>query len=382
MRFDRIGRKIQKQKTIMLTNNYEPLNECLKLSKQKKILLVCGNSIKSLKLGKYFDALEHTLGIRVIRFSDFNPNPLYESIVEGVKVLNKEEINLIVAVGGGSAMDVAKCIKLYSNMEHSQNYLCQKIVSNDIDLIAIPTTAGSGSEATRYAVIYFNGEKQSISDYSCIPSVVFFDPSALTSLPNYYKKATMLDAMCHAIESYWSINSTEESRVYSRKAIKMIVANMDGYLANEEEGNANMLKAANLSGKAINIAQTTAGHAMCYKLTSIYGIAHGHAAALCVSRLFLYIVKNIDKCIDPRGKEFLGNVLKEISEAMGCVNAYEATEKFDKIFTSLNLGVPEPKKEDYEELKFSVNSARLKNNPVGMDAGNIDYLYHEILMKR
>ena len=147
----------------------------------------------------------------------------------------------------------------------------------------MPTTAGTGSEATRYAVIYFDGEKQSISDYSCIPSAVLMDASVLKTLPIYQKKSTMMDAFCHAIESYWSVNSSEESRQYSRRAIQLIMENKDLYIGNDETGNTQMLKAAHLAGKAINLTQTTAGHAMCYKLTSLYGIAHGHAAALCVS---------------------------------------------------------------------------------------------------
>lgn len=76
-----------------------------------------------------------------------------ESIVNGVALFREENCEIIIAVGGGSAMDVAKCIKLYSNVDSKINYLEQKIIPNDIKLLAIPTTSGSGSEATRFAVI-------------------------------------------------------------------------------------------------------------------------------------------------------------------------------------------------------------------------------------
>ena len=214
-----------KQIVLVACGDYRDLDQYLQLKDSKKILLVCDPSISFLGINDYFLTLEERLGVKVVRFSDFQPNPLYESVVKGVDVFLTEACDTIVAVGGGSAMDVAKCIKLYSNMDRSENYLKQSIVPNDIPFIAVPTTAGTGSEATRYAVIYYEGEKQSIADYSCIPSVVLFDTSVLETLPLYQKKATLMDAMCHSIESFWSVNSTDESKGYSREAIGLIIKN-------------------------------------------------------------------------------------------------------------------------------------------------------------
>ena len=90
----------------------------------------------------------------------------------------------------------------------------------------------------------------------------------------------------------------------------MILNNIEGYLNNEKEALNNMLIAANYSGKAINITQTTAPHAMSYKLTSLYEIAHGHAVALCLPPVWEYMIKNSDKCIDPRGEKHLLGVFK------------------------------------------------------------------------
>lgn len=367
------------QQTLEAGNNYEQLDSYLKNGVHKKLLLVCGESIKYFAINKYFDTLEERLGIKVVRFSDFKPNPVYESVVEGVKLLNMEDCHLIVAVGGGSAMDVAKCIKLYSNMDHTQNYLKQTIVPNDVEFMAVPTTAGTGSEATRFAVIYYNGDKQSVEDYSSIPTTVIVDPTVLETLPAYQKKATMMDALCHATESFWSVNANTESQKYSEEAIRMVLENYDGYLANTKEGNAGMLKAANVAGKAINIAQTTAGHAMCYKLTSLYGIAHGHAAALCVSKLFPYMLDNLDKCIDSRDEEYLKQSFERLAKAYDCDNPKKATVKFGELLAGLELEVPKAKEEDYKILKNSVNPARLKNNPIALDTKAIDDLYHQIL---
>ena len=373
---------MSEQKIISAENNYAELDKYIIDSGCKSIMLVCDESLKFLNIRNYFKTVSDRLNISLIRFSNFKPNPLYRSVVEGVRLFNENGCEMIIAVGGGSAMDVAKCIKLYSNMDSSENYLQQKIVPNDIPLIAVPTTAGTGSEATRYAVIYFNGEKQSVAHVSCIPSVVLMDSSVLKTLPEYQKKSTMLDALCHAIESFWSVNSTEESRSYSRAAIQLILKNKDAYLANEESGNAEMLKAANIAGKAINITQTTAGHAMCYKLTSLYGIAHGHAAALCVSKLFPFMINHTEQCTDSRGKDFLEDIFGEIADAVGCENADLAVQRFDEILNDLELSVPAAEEKDFETLERSVNPTRLKNNPVGLEIDDIDMLYHQILSER
>lgn len=145
----------------------------------------------------------------------------------GVKAFLESSADAIAAVGGGSAMDVAKCIKLYSGMDHNVCYLEQEIIPNDIRFLAVPTTAGTGSEATRFAVIYYEGEKQSVAHESCIPDAVLVDPEALKTLPTYHRKAAMLDAFCHAVESFWSIKSTEESRGLAAEAIRMILQYMD-----------------------------------------------------------------------------------------------------------------------------------------------------------
>ena len=315
-------------------NRYADLTAYIQKNQMKRIFLVCGNSLPLLPIFPYLKELEKS-GIYFVRFSNFQSNPHYSSVTNGATVFHYGRCDSIIAIGGGSAIDVAKCIKLYFCR------LNQSAISNEIKLVAIPTTAGTGSESTRFAVIYENGEKQSISDESCLPSAVLLDPTNLTTLPDYPRKTSMLDALCHAIEAFWSVNSTEESRKYSHSAIKLILSSMEFYLANQPDGNAIMLRAANLAGRAINIAQTTAGHAMCYKLTSLYGISHGHAAALCVRKLWPFMIENISQCTDERGAAYLMEIFSEIAEAMGCSSPIEAAEKFQTIFDSLGLSFPE-----------------------------------------
>ena len=370
------------QRIITARDNYIEFDQWIQENGCKKILMVCDGSIWYMDgFNKHLEEVEKT-GVEMIGFRDFQPNPLYESVVKGVELFNDEKCDSIMAVGGGSAMDVAKCIKLYSNLPGDGTdgaWLKAEIVPNSIPFIAMPTTAGTGSEATRYAVIYYNDAKQSVTSESFIPSTVLMDPNALKTLPLYQKKATMMDALCHAIESLWSVNSTEKSKEYSRAAIQAVLKHMDGYLANTEEGNAGMLKAAHTAGQAINITQTTAGHAMCYKITSLFHSAHGHAAILCDRVLFPWMAENTDKCTDPRGEEYLKATLDEIGRAMGCKDATEGAEKLRIIFDSLELEVPTATAEQFEILKNSVNPVRLKNHPIALDVDTIDSLYHIIL---
>lgn len=370
------------QRIITAQNNYSGLDEWIKEKGIKKILLVCDGSICYMKdFNAHLEEIEK-IGVQMVGFRDFQPNPLYENVMAGVKTFRNENCDGIMAVGGGSAIDVAKCIKLYTNLPgegEGGSWLKTGIVPNNIPFLAMPTTAGTGSEATRYAVIYYEGVKQSITSESFIPKTVLLDPGALKTLPLYQKKSTMMDAMCHAIESFWSVNSTDESKEYSWKALELVLEHMDGYLGNTEDGNAGMLIAANTAGKAINITQTTAGHAMCYKITSLYKSAHGHAAALCDRKLFPWMLQNTDKCIDPRGEEYLKNIFQRIAKAMGCDSAEKAAQKLNDIFDSLELEVPTATAEEFEVLKNSVNPVRLKNHPIALDVDTIDMLYHQIL---
>ncbi len=373
------------QKILFSRDGYDELTEWLESVETRHIFVVHDDSLKYMdELQRYLKGLGEE-GINISYFSDFNPNPEYGSVVEAVKKYRVSKCDTIMAIGGGSAIDVAKCVKLYEGMDgtgEDGSFLTQMIPEGRIPFIVMPTTAGTGSEATLYAVIYYNGEKQSITSDYCIPDAVLMDPNALKTLPLYQKKATMCDALCHGIESYWSVNSTDESKKYSREAIKGVLENMEGYLANTDEGNAGMLMAAHKAGQAINITQTTAGHAMCYKITGLFGIAHGHAAILCNRVLFKWMIGNLDKCIDTRGRIYLEDILKELGIILGGQDAISGSDRLVEIFERLSLDIPRATKEQFEILKNSVNSIRLKNHPIHLSESEIDELYHSILDNR
>ena len=367
---------------IIKNSDYSELDKWLNEHNIHNLFLVCGESIKFVsEINNKLESLKEK-DINVVVFDDFQPNPLYQSIVCGVNKFKNSGCDGIMAIGGGSAIDVAKCIKLFSNMRgdgRKGDFLAQNIIPNHIPFLVIPTTAGTGSEATRFAVIYYDEKKQSISDYSCIPDTVLLDGGPLRTLPLYQRKSTMCDAFCHAVESFWSVNSSEESKVYSKKAIDLILRNMEGYLNNNEENNFNMLIAANYAGRAINITQTTAGHAMCYSVSGMFKIAHGHAAFLCVRKLLPWMASNLNKCIDKRGEKYLSSTFDELADCFGCSNLSDISIEIEKIFHLLDLDVPIADETQFNILKASVNLERLRNNPIELSLDDIDELYHKIL---
>ena len=340
----------------------------------KHYMLVCDSSFPFLPIKDAFSP--------AVVFDQFTPNPLYEDVCKGVELFNRHHCDAIVAVGGGSTMDVAKCIKLYCQMDPAQNYLQQEYRDSGVPLIAVPTTAGTGSESTRYAVIYFEGKKQSVTHESIVPNYAILEPSLLMTLPLYQKKCTLLDALCQGIESLWSVNSTDESMIFSKIAIDMIMQHWHDYIEqNSTEAAEGIMLAANYAGRAINITQTTAPHAMSYKLTSMYGLPHGHAVALCMPEVWLYMLEHPEKCIDPRGEDHLAFIFEWLGQIMGCDSSFKGLMMFRAIMFSLEM--PQPKSNarelDLDILTRSVNPERLRNNPVALDEETIRFIYNKIL---
>lgn len=344
----------------------------------KKLLLVCDSSFEFLNIKDELCALP----VPYACFSDFTPNPLYEDVVKGVELFETESCDAILAVGGGSSLDVAKCIKLFSKMDKGENFLNQEFTDTGVPLIAIPTTAGTGSESTRYAVIYFEGKKQSVTHQSIVPDYAILHYEVLETLPLYQKKCTLLDALCQGIESWWSVNSTKESKEISKKAVELIVKYTDSYLSEtDQEAMKQIMLASNLAGQAISITQTTAAHAMSYKLTSLYKIPHGHAAAVCLPKVWRYMAENAELCIDPRGKEYLKNIFAEIAAALGCSNVSKAIDSFEAMLSKLQMENPTAADRETELniLAKSVNPVRLGNNPVKLSEDVLYSLYERIV---
>ena len=355
--------------------SYKSIENVLKSEGAKRPLLVCDSAFEFLFIKDYIRNLDFDF----VYFSDFKPNPLYEDVEKGVRMFRENGCDFIVSIGGGSAIDVAKCIKLFAKMNDDTLHLKQEYKDSGIKHMAIPTTAGTGSESTRFAVCYYDGAKQSVTHESIIPNFAVLEPEFLKTLPMYQKKSTLLDALCQGIESLWSVNSTDESTEYSETAVKTILANLYKYLSGDEKATERISLAANLAGRAINITQTTAAHAMSYKITSLYGLAHGHAVAVCLPFVLYYMADNTDKCIDKRGTEHLEKVFNKLCELFYVDTIKECADRFLELLNELQMEFPKLKSpEDLDILVHSVNPVRLKNNPVELDEAAITEIYTKV----
>lgn len=350
-----------------------------------KVFLVSDSSFPFLNIKEDIENMD----VSHVMFSDFTPNPLYEQVCKGIDLFKKTKCDSILAVGGGSAIDVAKCIKLAVLAKEGKDAIIPPLVNtrvacdgSKIPFVAIPTTAGTGSESTHNAVMYYEGAKQTVTNDGILPDVAILEPKVLKTLPLYQKKCTMLDALCQGIESWWSVNSTEESYEYSRKAIGLIMANWKKYIfENDDEAAANIMLGANYGGRAINITQTTAAHAMSYKITSLYKLPHGHAVAIGLPEIWEYMLAHKEKCLDTRGSEYLASIFSVIAKAMGTSTSTEAIAIFRDMLKDMDIQNPvsENREEDIKTLSKSVNPIRLKNNPVELDEPTIRSLYERII---
>jgi len=358
-----------------LFSGYGSRNQIRKILREtspKKIFLVTGK--KSYYLSGSAELLPPILQDHpFMRFSDFENNPKIDDIDKGVLLYKEGEFDMVLGVGGGSVLDTAKAISFLATQKgQSEEIIRTKAskTSREIPIILIPTTAGSGSESTHFSVIYLNKEKYSLAHPSMLADYAILDPVFTSRLPAYQTACSGMDALCQGIESYWSVNSTDESRHYSKQAIQLAYRNIVRCVNTpDKQSRENMMMASNYAGRAINIAKTTAAHAVSYAFTSFFDIPHGHAVALTLPS-FIEFNSDLSKGTiqDKRGLEFVGDRLIEINQIFGLDHPLETKNNLNRIMkeahleTSLSrLGIPEDGLEVI--LRNGFNPERMKNNP-------------------
>ena len=308
----------------------------------------------------------------VVCFNEFTPNPQARDVAEGVRRFRSAQCDLVVAVGGGSVIDVAKLINLCgSNPGETEAFITGEAAfqRRGKPVVAIPTTAGSGAEATHFAAVYIGEKKYSAAHPRMQPDHVILDPELTMTLPPAITAATGIDALAQAIESCWSVGSTADSRRDSLAAAPLVMSNLAGAVAAPSVDNRwAMLEAAHIAGQAINVAKTTAPHAISYTLTSRFGIAHGHAVGLTLSSILVFNahVDNTDSN-DPRGVGFVRSRLDEINRALGVSSVVAAKDALDALMDRVGLERRlrdlSVTRSDLVSIAKSVNAQRLANNP-------------------
>jgi alcohol dehydrogenase class IV len=329
------------------------INKLSKILKNyKKILIFAGK--KSFENSK--DVIAGSLKcFDITIYSDFSTNPNDTDMKKAVKKLQNNKYDAIVAIGGGSVIDFAKIFKF--------------TLKSSAFLIAVPTTAGTGSEATRFAVFYVNGKKTSVEDTSILPDYAIIDSKLLRNSPRYLRASTAFDALAQSIESFWSINSNNESMDYAMQSMQLCKDNIIDYVNSNTEISAEKMSVASyLSGKAINISKTTAPHALSYAFSIKYGIPHGHAVALSFANIFeMNINTSETNSNDKRGIEYVKSITGQLSRIL---NKNYFTNLFKQIGLETNVKLLNIN--NISEIVQEVNLDRLKNNPRKFDSTELE----------
>ena len=218
-------------------------------------------------------------------FSAIEENPTTEHVAAGVRHARTHgPIDLIVSLGGGSAMDCAKGINfLLTNDGQMQDYQGYGKASRPmLPSIGIPTTAGTGSEAQSYALITCadTGAKMACADRKARFHIAILDPNLLASAPQRVRADAGIDALAHAVESYVSTRRTPLSQMFARQAWRLLAPHYEAAVANSQDAADTMLLGAHLAGTAIENSMLGAAHATANPLTTHYPLTHGRAVAL------------------------------------------------------------------------------------------------------
>ena len=324
-------------------------------------------------------------------FSDFRNNPDIEDVERGIALLKEagRTFDLVIAIGGGSVIDMAKLISVLSVQPESPIRYVNKhaaITVPSLPLVALPTTSGSGSEATHFAVVYVGRVKHSLAHHFILPDVAIVDPTFTMNLPRDVTAVSAVDAFSQAIESYWSIKSTPESQRIAREAIQLLATYMIDNARQPTSHTRYMIaKAAHLAGKAINLTYTTAPHALSYPLTSYFGIPHGHAVGVTLGEVFVYngqVTKN--DVNDPRGTSFVKDIMAELCSLLDCDNVHAAQERIAEYMrlTGLHTRLCElgiHSEQDLDLVVQNINIERLRNNPRAFTQESLRKLLRRIL---
>jgi alcohol dehydrogenase class IV len=317
----------------------------------------------------------------VARFSEFEVNPKSTDVERGIQHVREFRPDVVIGFGGGTAIDIAKLISVLACQRAPLNALITGAASIDeerIPLIVIPTTAGTGSEATHFAVVYHEGKKFSVAHANLLPDFAIIDPVLTYSMPKSLTAATGLDALCQAIESIWAVGATDESTAYATQSLGLALEHLESaFNRTTPEARRGMCEAAHLAGKAINISKTTAPHALSYWLTSHYGIPHGFAVAFFLGCMLEFNSQvTADDCNDPLGPQHVQTRIVTVLRLLAVDDAIAGRTKLEGLIA--RIGCPVTLREigvvDHSEIRqliAEVNAERLSNNPRRISASQL-----------
>jgi alcohol dehydrogenase class IV len=337
----------------------------------KKALIVTGK--KSAKLSGALDDVKYALeknNIEYVIFDKVMSNPTVECVYDGAETAMEEEVDFVIAIGGGSPMDSAKAIALLAVSDIERTNLFDGNIGNKaLPMIHIPTTAGTGSEVTPYAILT-NHEKQtkkSIASPCLFPTYALLDAKYTKNLGLATTVNTAIDSLSHSVEGMMSKRANVMADVIAKEAIKIIASTFDDLISGEltEDDREKLLYASMLGGVVISQTKTTAVHAMGYSLTYFKNIDHGRANGLLLGEFTKYIERN-DK--------------DRVKEILSCMNL-DSAEEFKNILVKI-LGDKEKFEKEELELyaEIAQNAGGTLNSMFVPSKDEILQIYVESLM--
>jgi alcohol dehydrogenase class IV len=373
------------KKIVFGNGSFAGLAEHLAELKVSRPLIVLDGNLAGAGFGEKLSGLLDKAKIGFVLYDKAVPEPPIELADDGAKLAIRKRCDGVVGIGGGSAMDLAKAIAvLAANKGKAEDYLgLNKVPGPGLPKIMVPTTAGTGSEVTFTAVFIRKKlkKKEGMNSPYLYPELALLDPELTLTLPPHATAATGIDALCHAIESYTSINASPMSELLSLEAIRLISDNLrtavhDGTNIEAREA---MLLGSLYAGLGLANAGVTAVHSLSYPLGGKYGISHGLANTIMLPRVMAFNLPGArEKFVDIA--EIMGEIVDDLPLREAAYLAVEAVEALIEdcgIFTTLEeLEIPEA---DFPELaKVAMTVARpLANNPCKMTPEEMVEIYQE-----
>lgn len=364
----------------------DKIPELLLTKNIKSVLLVTDKKIRGIGLTNDLENGLKQKDINLRVFDEVVPNPTISNIEAGLKIFNGDKCRAIIAFGGGSVMDCAKIIGARSvrpkkPVRKMKGLL--KIRKKLPTFIAVPTTAGTGSEVTLAAVITDDAthHKYPINDFCLIPHFAVLDPNVTVGLPKSITSTTGMDALTHAIEAYIGGSTTKLTRKRAEEAVLLINKYLlkAFYNGQDLEARAGMLKAAYYAGVAFSRSYVGYVHAVAHSLGGQYGVPHGLANAV----ILPYFLDEYNGKIVKK----LARLAKRSGVCDASLSDFEASEKFKSWVKGLNaeMGIPEKIGELQEcDIKHLARMADAEANPlypvpVLMNSKELETVYRKLL---
>ncbi len=270
------------------------LPEILRSESSDHVFFISDHGLERIGVVDKVAGIIEASGIKVTRYLEVKPNPTVQIVEEATRLYEQSGASSIVVLGGGSPMDVAKAVGVLATFGGAiTDYEgAGKVPGRILPLTAIPTTAGTGSEATASAVIsdHVRNVKFSIVSYNILPRYALLDPELIMTAPASVAASCGIDAFIHAMEAYVSRQASPFSDAMAEKAMELIGANLRRFVADRANADAAcaMMAGSNLAGIAFAWARLGNIHALSHPVSAYFGVAHGVANAILMPHVVAY----------------------------------------------------------------------------------------------